>query len=103
MEKMETIAFGAIFGFLLKFFYDRWQLGNQKQKDIEYLAIQVACLLERFIIGCFDIISDDGLYYGQTDENGRRTIQNPTPDFEPEKLDEFLFLSVELICSYMWN
>jgi hypothetical protein len=33
------------------------------------------------------VVADDGLYQGQTDENGYHRVQTTTPKFEPEKLN----------------
>lgn len=87
MEKVVIALVSVAVGFFLNIIKDIWLLRNKKQKDIEYLAIQVGCLLDRFISGCFDVIGDDGLYHGQADENGYNKIQVYTPGFEPEKLE----------------
>ena len=86
MEKVVIALVSVAVGFCLNIIKDIWLLSNKKQKNIEYLAIQVACLLDRFISGCFNVIGDDGLYHGQTDEKGYSIIQVYTPTFEPEKL-----------------
>lgn len=57
------------------------------RKSAEYLAVRVSCLLDRFVYGCASVVGDDGLVYGQPDEDGYRRIRVPAPEFSPLSLD----------------
>jgi hypothetical protein len=87
MEKVIIALAGVALGFLLNFVKDLWLLKVAKQKNIEYLAIQTGCLLDKFINGCFEVIWDNGLCQGQADKDGYRSAQVLVPTFEPEKAD----------------
>jgi hypothetical protein len=54
---------------------------------LEYLSIQVAYSLERFIAGCAAVTSDDGLRDGAPDQHGERSKQVDVPKFDPNALD----------------
>jgi hypothetical protein len=86
---MEAAVFGLIgvaLGALLTVAKDWWFQRRENRKDAEYLAIQVSCALEQYVGRCADVVGDDGLSYGQPDENGYRRIQVATPTFNPELL-----------------
>lgn len=87
---METAIIGLVgvaLGVLLGILKD-WLLHEAKRKkDYEYLAIRVACELDRFVYRCVDIVHDDGTYLGQYDKDGQARIQVQAPEFNPLDLD----------------
>ena len=87
MDKATYGLVGVALGFFLTVVKDWWIQQSKKKKDIEYLCINVTCMLDRFVLACSDVVGDDGLYHGQPDKDGYSHIQVPIPVFEPEKLD----------------
>lgn len=86
---MEAAIFGLIgvvLGALLTVAKDWWFQSRENRKDAEYLAIQVSCALEQYVGRCAEVVGDDGLSYGQPDENGYCRIQVAAPIFKPELL-----------------
>lgn len=78
---------GVIVGSMLTLAREWWFHRQKNQKEQEYLAVVVSCALDAYARNCADVVADDGLYYGQTDEHGYHRIQTATPKFEPEKLN----------------
>lgn len=78
---------GVIVGALMTAGKDIWVERRSRQKNAEYLAIRVVSLLDRFIEGCTGVAGDDGLSYGQPNEDGEREIQVSTPEFQVQSLD----------------
>lgn len=75
-------------------------LANRASRDrqFNYLAVRVVHALDRLVMSCAEVVADDGLSDGQTDENGCRQIQVPYPWFEPDQLDvEWKLLSPKLL------
>lgn len=77
---------GVIVGSVLTLAREWWFHRQRNQKEREYLAVVVSCALDAYARQCADVVADDGLYNGQTDEQGYHRIQTDTPKFEPEKL-----------------
>ncbi|HCI13960.1 MAG: hypothetical protein A2063_01215 [Gallionellales bacterium GWA2_60_142] len=75
---------GVALGFLLSTLKDWWVQRRKNKKDVEYLSIQIICMLDRYVAGCAAVVSDDGLCRGQPDKDGCSCIQVSTPTFEPE-------------------
>lgn len=83
---METAIFGLIgvvVGALLTTFKEWWFKARDKKKNAQYLAILVASMLERFVVGCADVVGDNGLFHGQPDSDGNRRTQTVPPTFDP--------------------
>lgn len=78
---------GVIVGSLLSFLTDYFRHHIATKKEAAYLVIQLSNRLERFAIGCADIIRDDGLSYGQRDERGCKVTQVSVPTFDPHSVD----------------
>lgn len=84
---MESAIFGLVgvaLGALLTVAKEWWFQSRKTKKDAEYLAIQVSCELERYVSRCAEVVGDDGLCDGQTDENGCHSIQVEAPTFDPK-------------------
>ena len=85
-----TAAFGLVgvlVGGFLTIVKESWFNKKQKQKEAEYLSIQIVSMLDRFIGGCVEVVYDDGLCDGQSDERGYSSIQVTPPEFKPETVD----------------
>lgn len=77
---------GVVVGSLLTLAREWWFQRRKNKKDREYLVVIVSCALDAYARQCADVVADDGLYQGQTDEHGYHRIQTDTPEFESEKL-----------------
>lgn len=83
---MESAIFGLVgvtLGALLAAAREWWFQTRKNKKDAEYLVILLSCELERYAGRCAEVVGDDGLCEGQSDENGFRRIQVSAPKFEP--------------------
>ncbi len=83
MENVFYGLIGVLFGFLLSTFKDWWFQKVKKKKEVEYLSVRVSFLLERFVEGCIDIVSDDGRW----DNDGIRHTVTTLPEFEPQLIE----------------
>lgn len=86
---MESAIFGlvgVVLGAVLTVAKEWWFQRNRNRKDAEYLSIQVSCALEQYAAHCAKVVADDGLCYGQPNEDGYNRIQVSPPTFEPESL-----------------
>lgn len=84
---MESAIFGLIgvaLGAALTVVKEWWFQSRRTRKEAEYLAIQVACGLERYAAVCSDVVADDGLCEGRPNEHGCHEIQVKAPEFDPE-------------------
>ncbi len=84
MDKAVFGLMGVALGFLLTVAKEWWFQNRKNRKDVEYLCIQIACMLERFIGGCVEVVYDDGLCQGEYDSDGCRSTRVSPPNFEPE-------------------
>lgn len=87
MDKAAYGLLGVVIGFFLTFVKDWWFERRRIKKEAEFLSIQMIYLLERFISGCAEVVSDDGLCHGQTDKGGYRSIQVSAPEFNPSEVE----------------
>ncbi|MCK2149448.1 hypothetical protein MYE70_10255 [Marinobacter alexandrii] len=83
MDKAIYGLVGVALGVFLTVVKEWWFQHRKNVKDAEYLSIQMISLLDRYVAGCVEVVSDDGLYMGQPDEQGYSRIQVETPKFEP--------------------
>jgi hypothetical protein len=83
-DKAFFAVIGVVVGFLLYALKDLLVHHIKNRKDAEYLSIQVACKLDRFVAGCAAVVADDGLYQGQPDQDGTSRVRVSAPTFEPE-------------------
>ncbi|MES2918983.1 MAG: hypothetical protein V4729_10255 [Pseudomonadota bacterium] len=84
MDKAVYGLIGVVLGVFLTIVKEWWFQSRKNKKEAEFLAIQIACMLDRFVAGCVAVAGDDGLCHGQPDENGYSSIQVDTPKFEPD-------------------
>ena len=80
-------AFVAVVTIAIKYGIDLAVHRLSTRKRLSYLCIRLSMKLDRFIIGCADVVSDDGLRWGQTDIDGQRREQVEDPAFDLESLD----------------
>jgi len=60
---------------------------RERRRHAEYLAVQIVCVLDRYLNECCKVVADDGLCYGQRDESGRLVPQVPLPNFHPRSVE----------------
>lgn len=83
---METAIFGllgVVVGAFLTIAKEWFFKANEKKKNAEYLAILITSMLERFIVGCAEVVADDGLYHGQRNIHGEKETHTVLPSFDP--------------------
>lgn len=78
---------GVIVGAIITGTKELWMAWRSCQKDGKYLAIRVVSIFDRYVEGCTEVVSDDGLYQGQRDADGCRHLQASLPEFEIQSLD----------------
>ena len=86
---MESAVFGllgVLLGGVLTVAKEWWLQWRKDKRDADYLAIQVVCLLERYVNECAAVVGDDGLCEGQADKDGYSSIQVAATKFEPNLL-----------------
>ncbi|CBJ37895.1 conserved protein of unknown function [Ralstonia solanacearum CMR15] len=71
---------------IVTIFKDSFLQSKKNSKDSEFLAVQVSLLLDQYVIGCSDVVGDDGLCHGRTNEHGCRESQVAAPNFALELL-----------------
>lgn len=69
------VVVGASLTSLQTFLTDR----KTRLDNGRYLAIRVVCILDLYVDKCASVVLDDGLSYGQRNEDGYLTPQIPTP------------------------
>ncbi len=87
---MESAIFGLIgvvVGAVLATVKDWWFDNRRRKKDLEILSIHVVCLFDRFVAGCIEVISDDGLSYGSPDKDGCKVPQVDHPTLDLMSID----------------
>lgn len=89
---------GVICGSLLAIFKEWWLQRLSNKRDSAYLAARVAILLDKYVLACASVVADDGLCYGQSDQDGRRRPQVKAPSFDPWGLEvEWRSIPVKLM------
>lgn len=57
-----------------------WFAGRKTRlESARYLAIRVVCLLDMYVDKCTDVVCDDGLSFGQRNQDGYLEAQVPAP------------------------
>lgn len=77
---------GVLVGAFLTVFKEWWFKKSDRQRSREYLAIRVVCILDQLLDECMDVVSDDGLWYGQRDPDGHLAPQVDTPELNFDAL-----------------
>lgn len=88
-SEIQAALVGAIGGGILTFFVQHWfELGTRK-RNARHLAVRVVSILDAYLDTCARVVEDDGLSYGQRDEQGYLApqIATPPPPSFPEELD----------------
>lgn len=70
---------GVIIGSVISWLQGYWNQRRTEKKSAGYLAIRVVCVLDKFIEDCADVISDDGLAFGQRNKDGFLEPQVKSP------------------------
>jgi hypothetical protein len=78
---------GVVIGAIIAGAKDLWADWRFRRKNAQYLAIRIVSILDRYIEGCTEVVSDDGLYHGQPNADGCRQIQVSTPKFDIQSID----------------
>lgn len=63
-----------------------WSEKRSTGRAAHYLAVRVVCVLDRYVEKCVEVVSDDGLCFGQRNANGCLEPQVPLPG--PPKFPE---------------
>jgi hypothetical protein len=86
MEKVIYSLIGVAFGYFLSFFKEWWFKRRDNRKNLEYLSTRITCMLDKFVSGCADVVSDDGSHDGQ--QLGEPPYpQVEAPIFDPEAVN----------------
>ncbi len=80
---------GVLVGSSISWFQKYWTNKQAAKRDARYLAIRVACILDKFVEDCADVISDNGLSYGQRTPDGllEPQVRAPGAPIFPEDVD----------------
>ena len=86
----------AIFGFVgvligsgITWFQTIWVSKQELDRSARYLAIRVACILDKYVEDCAAVVRDDGLSYGQRTPEGylEPQVKAPGPPVYPDDVD----------------
>lgn len=80
---------GVIVGAAIPSFQTYWISKQTKEKNAQYLAIRLVCILDKFMEGCADVVNDDGLSFGQRTHEGllEPQVKAPGAPVYPEDVD----------------
>jgi hypothetical protein len=80
---------GVLVGASMTWFQNYWSENKKRKETRNYIAILIVFLLDRFIQGCVDVVSDDGV----PDQDGclEKQVSTPEIDFESLKADWKVF------------
>ncbi|MCY7297530.1 hypothetical protein [Alteromonas sp. a30] len=83
------VIIGSLLTVILTTLKEWWFQQRKRREEQVYLAIQISCLLDRFVAGCWAAVNDDGTIHGleYRDESGCLSTQADTPHFEPLSID----------------
>ncbi|MEK1976197.1 hypothetical protein WOB87_24455 [Vibrio parahaemolyticus] len=82
-EKLIVVILGGLVGFLLTILKESVAAKKSKEAETYYLAIIVTSSIEQFIVGCREVVTDDGT----EDQNGYTYYHSQTPSFTPLELE----------------
>lgn len=81
--------FGVLIGAGLTWFQTYWMTKQERDRNARYLAIRVACVLDKFVEDCAAVVRDDGLNYGMRTPEGHLEpqVQAPGAPVFPDDVD----------------
>jgi hypothetical protein len=89
---------GVLLGSALVTLKEWWFSYRLDMRDARFLAVQVVGRLDRYVFACAEVVADDGLSHGQSDEHGYSVAQVELPKFIPEALSvEWRSIPAELM------
>jgi len=83
MSNVFPVLIGVIVGSLLGTAKDLLLERLTTKKDIEFLSVQIVCMLERFAQGCAEVTLDSGM----PDSSGCMHVNSKTPELKLESID----------------
>ncbi|HFG2217241.1 TPA: hypothetical protein ACGF9Q_003641, partial [Vibrio cholerae] len=93
-EKLIVVILGGLFGFLLTILKELAAEKKSKAAETYYLSIIVTSRIEQFIVGCREVVTDNGT----VDQNGYTYYHSQTPSFTPLELEvDWKILPQELL------
>jgi len=88
---MEAIfgLIGVLLGSGISWFQSFWQHEKERNKSAKYLAVRIVCVLDKYLNDCTDVVTDDGLSYGQRTSDGclEPQVKTPGPPVYPDDVD----------------
>ncbi|PCJ61612.1 MAG: hypothetical protein COA65_01275 [Rhodospirillaceae bacterium] len=77
---------GVFIGALLTLIKDAWSDMRMRARHARYLSVRIACILDRYVNECVEVVQDDG---GQQDQEGclHPQISLPAPLIYPDDVD----------------
>lgn len=87
MEKVWIGLGGVLLGGVLALAKEFFVIFLTRQKQAEYLAIRVVCILDRYVDGCASVVGDEGLSCGQPNSEEYRESQAQEPEFNLSSCD----------------
>jgi hypothetical protein len=82
-EKLVVVVLGGLVGFILTLLKESVAAKKSKAAETYYLAIIVTSSIEQFIVGCREVVSDNGI----EDQDGYTYYNSKPPSFTPLELD----------------
>ena len=83
MEKAIIGLIGVVVGALLTTMKDFFFYRKSRKEEQIFLCIRITSFLDKFASICIEVVFDDGLTYGQRNEDGTLTPTVTTPVFDP--------------------
>jgi len=80
---------GVLIGAGLTWFQTYWLNRQERNRSARYLAIRVACLLDKYVEDCAAVVKDDGLSFGQRNSEGylEPQVKAPSAPVYPDDID----------------
>jgi len=81
-ESLNTIlavVVGGVIATLVPWLRESINQRQIRQKDAQYLAVRVVVVLDKFVEECARAVADNGLSFGQRDQDGCLSPQVPVP------------------------
>lgn len=80
---------GVLIGSGITWFQTVWVSKREMDRSARYLAIRIACILDKYVEDCAAVVRDDGLSYGQRTPEGclEPQVKSPGPPVYPDDVD----------------